>query len=109
MLDLLTDLVLQAGHIGKEGPNIVDHALALLFPMFAHAVANVDAAGDQIESSVCTDMELYMMEAVSDQLIPFRRNTLYHFAGAMDHEKHKERLHFGELGELLKDGLVVTV
>ena len=109
VLDLLTDFIIQTGHIGKERPNIVDNALALLFPVFAHAVANVDGTGDQIESCICADMELHMMKPVCDQLIPFRRNALYHFGSTVDHEKHKERLHLAKLRKLLKDRLIVTV
>ena len=42
MLNLLTDFVIQAGHIGEKGLNILNNTLAFLFPVFTHAVTNVD-------------------------------------------------------------------
>ena len=109
VLDLLADFVIQTRHIGEEGLNILDNSLAFLFPVLTHAVANVDGASNQVESSICADMELHMMETVCNQLIPFRRNALYHCGGAMNYKKHEERLYLAELGELLENRLLIAV
>lgn len=109
VLDLLADFVIQARHIREEGLNILVNSLAFLFPVLTHAVADVDGTSNQIESSICADMELHMMEAVCNQLIPFRCNALYHCGGAMNYKKHEERLYLAELGELLENRLLIAV
>lgn len=109
MFNLFTDFIIQSRHIRQERLDIFKNRLSFLAPVLTHAVADIDRTCYQIKRCVRTNMELNLMETVRDQLITLRRNTLYHFTGAVNNKQHKERLDLAELRQLLQQRLIIAI
>ena len=106
---MFADFIIQPGHVRQGRLNPLDDCLPIFLPRFAHAVADVNGASNQVKGGIRTNMELCLVEAIGNHLIAVFAHAVHHFLTAVNDIEHKQRLHLAELRNLLHNRMIIAV